>query len=95
MLSLLALSAPGHKKQGYTDSLVNNFYKSQRFIKNIGNRRTPFKPNVKVNTEISKYSACDADLTADEAESKIRNWFRDAIKIVPRRIKYDPEKDKL
>ena len=37
-LSLLALSAPGDKKDGFAESLVNNFYNSVKFLKTLNYR---------------------------------------------------------
>ena len=66
-LNLLALSAPGDKKDGFAESLVNNFYNSVKFLKTLKYRDPlPFNRDnckIKIDTKISKYSACDADLT--------------------------------
>ena len=87
MLSLLAISAPGHNIDQYSASLVNNFFKSLEFLKSIEHRNSPISPNVKVETIISRHSACDADLKAESAKIKIKDWVEEAIAIVPEPIK--------
>ena len=86
MLSLLAISAPGHARVEYSASLVNNFFKSLEFLSSMSNRNSPIFPDVKVDARISRHSACDADLKAEAAKNKIKDWIEEAIDIVPEPI---------
>ena len=80
-LNLLALSAPGDKNDGFSESLVNNFYNSVRFVKTLADRdpltfgEKENKCKIKVRSQVSQYCSCDADLTAEQAKDKIRKWI--------------------
>ena len=47
----------------------------------------PFgKCNVKIKTEVSQYSSCDANITSEDAKAKIKNWIKEAGKNIPEAI---------
>ena len=50
-------------------------------------RNSPIAPDCKVDTRISRHSACDADLKALAAKEKIILWIKEAIDIIPEPIK--------
>ena len=60
-----------------------------RFLKTLEDRDPlPFKEDsqIKMETVVSKYSCCDAALTAELAKAKIINWIHAARDNIPEPI---------